>query len=96
MSRAEAPIPDGCPSCGALPCDWVDTPPDWQPIETAPKDREVLLYCAETDEQFVAFWGTDPEDGDTQWVFARSPAVSFIVRSPTHWREKPAAPECSA
>ncbi len=19
-------IPDGCPSCGALPCDWVDNP----------------------------------------------------------------------
>lgn len=22
----DAPIPDGCPTCGALPCDWVDRP----------------------------------------------------------------------
>lgn len=81
-----------CPACGALPCDWVNAPAQWQTIKSAPKDREVLLFCAETGEQFVAFWGTDPEDGDQQWVFARSPSVSFIVRSPTHWCDLPTRP----
>lgn len=64
----------------------------WQPIETAPKRGEVLIFCEETSEMFVAFWGTDPEDGDQQWVFARSPQVSFIVRDPTHWMPLPGAP----
>ncbi|MGQ3081103.1 MULTISPECIES: hypothetical protein [Alphaproteobacteria] len=80
------PIPDGCAYCGALPCDQVIKPHDiWQPIGTAPKRGDVMLYCEETGEQFVAFWGTDATDGDQQWVFARSPDVSFIVRDPTHW-----------
>lgn len=68
----------------------------WQPIETAPKDGEVLLYCAETGEQFVAFLGTNPEDGEQQWVFARSPNISFIVRDPTHWMPLPGAPALAA
>lgn len=79
-------IPDGCAYCGALPCDQVTKPSDiWQPIATAPKRGDVMLYCEETGEQFVAFWGTDPSDGEQQWVFARSREVSFIVRDPTHW-----------
>lgn len=61
------------------------TVPGWQPIESAPRDREVLLYVAETNEQFVAFWGTCPQDGDTQWVFARGDNIAFLVRDPTHW-----------
>lgn len=91
-----AQIPDGCAFCGALPCDQVIKPSDiWQPIATAPKSGEVMIYCAQTDEQFVAFWGTDPSDGDQQWVFARSPDVSFIVRDPTHWAPCLPPPPCA-
>lgn len=94
--------PDQCDVCGAS--FRSDPAPDpaavsdrqagegWQPIETAPRDREVLIFAEETGEMFVAFWGTDPEDGDQQWVFARSPSVSFIVRAPTHWMALPAPP----
>lgn len=64
----------------------------WRPIFTADKTREVLLWCAETGEQFVAFWGTDPKDGDQQWVFARGNGISFVVRDPTHWRPLDAGP----
>lgn len=67
-------------------------PSPWQPIETAPKDGEVLLFVEETGEQFVAFLGTDPEDGDKQWVFARGKGISFIVRDPTYWMPLPSAP----
>jgi len=65
---------------------------EWQDIETAPKDGDILLYCEETDEQFVAFWGTDPEDNDQQWVFARGDGFAVIVRDPTHWHPLPPPP----
>lgn len=67
--------------------------PKWQPIETAPRDREILIYSPEYDEQFVAFWGVCPDDGDSQWVVARSKDMVVIVRNPTHWLPLPAAPE---
>jgi hypothetical protein len=41
----------------------------WQPIETAPKDRFILLYCHEDDSRWIAKWqggewyGTDCEHG---------------------------------
>lgn len=65
---------------------------EWRPIESAPKDREVLIYAEKTGEQFVAFWGTAIEDGDQQWTFARGDGISFIVRNPTHWMPLPEAP----
>lgn len=65
---------------------------DWQPIESAPQSGEILLYAAETGEQFVAFWGAEPEGGDQQWVFARGNGISFIVRDPTHWQPLPEPP----
>lgn len=67
---------------------------EWNPnMDEAPKDSDVLLYCAETGEQFVAFMGTAIEDGSKDWVFARGKDVSFIVRNPTHWRHLPPPPE---
>lgn len=30
-----------CPSCGALPCDWINDP-RWKPIDTGPKAGNVL------------------------------------------------------
>jgi hypothetical protein len=65
---------------------------EWQPIETAPTRGDVLLYCAETGEQFVAFLGTSMEEGDQEWVFARGPDLAFIVRDPTHWQPLPEPP----
>lgn len=65
---------------------------DWHPIETAPSNGEILLYCKETGEQFVAFLGTCIEDGERDWVFARSKDISFIVRDPTHWMPLPSPP----
>jgi hypothetical protein len=64
----------------------------WQPIETAPTNGHVLLYCKETGEQFVAFLGTSIEEGDSAWIYARGRNVAFIVRNPTHWQQLPEAP----
>lgn len=66
---------------------------DWQPIETAPKDKDILLFVGETGEQFVAFWGVSLEDGDGQWIFARAKDLSFVVRNPTHWMPLPPQPK---
>ena len=67
---------------------------EWQPIETAPRDGDILLHVESAKESFVAFLGTDPTDGDKQWVFARDgKGTSFIVRSPTHWQPLPTPPE---
>jgi hypothetical protein len=56
--------------------------PAWQPIDTAPKDGDVLIYVTETDEQFVAYW-------DDCWRFA----PNAKLKTPTHWMPLPAAPE---
>lgn len=65
----------------------------WRPIETAPRDGDVLIYVAETNEQFVAFSGVCPDDGDRQWVFAQTHDHAHIIKSPTHWMPLPPAPE---
>lgn len=91
QSSWDRPIPDPCPACGALPCDWAESPlnaaEDWSPIESAPKSSgDILLYSAKTGEQFVAFWGVNADDyADSDWVFARGDGISFIVGNPTHW-----------
>ena len=71
----------------------ADAAPKWRTdLENAPKDgAHILIYAG--GEQFVAFWAVSIEEGDGQWVIARSPGMAFIVRNPTHWAELPAAPE---
>ena len=56
----------------------------WQPIDTAPKDGDVLIYVTETDEQFVAYW-------DDCWRFA----PNAKLKTPTHWMPLPPSPEAS-
>lgn len=59
----------------------------WQPIETAPKDVQVLLYNPRTYSQeiIIGYWGRDrweAPDGD-----------SIVVLDPTHWMPLPDAPQ---
>lgn len=63
--------------------------PSWQPIETAPKDgrNEILVYCTDTEEAFVAF----RSHGD--WQYARTAFGDRICCRPTHWMALPAPPE---
>lgn len=69
--------------------------PQWRTdMEDAPRDGTCILIYAEG-VQFVAFWAVSIEEGDGQWVIARSPGMAFIVRDPTHWMPLPAAPEAS-
>ena len=68
---------------------------EWQPIETAPKDREILIFDT-SGRQRVCQWVTAVEDGTGAWIYGRrlSPIdpVAFFVEHPTHWRLLPSPP----
>ncbi len=70
--------------------------PAWQPIDSAPKDMSVLVYCAHLERPVVATQMTALEDGVVDWVYARRASledpVAFIARKPTHWMPLPSPP----
>lgn len=61
----------------------------WQPIETAPKRGDVLVYCSDTCEQMVAFWSRRLEG----WQFALGPYDGAHICTPTHWMPLPEPPK---
>lgn len=68
----------------------------WRPIETAPKGGDVLVYCRDTDEQFVAFWSKNFVTDDVAWTYARfrdsDNQVFSVLCRPTHWQPLPKPP----
>lgn len=75
----------------ATPYIRADLVPQWQPIETAPKDGEELLLCC----RYVV----DGEDHSVFWVdlwydgwWLRYPKIVFTPAQPTHWMPLPPAP----
>lgn len=75
---------------------------DWQPIETAPKGKAILVYDPSHDHPRVAQWMTAMDDGEGAWIYARKlswqepmmgKALSFIVVDPTHWMPLPEPPK---
>lgn len=65
--------------------------PQWQPIETPPvADQDVLLFCADTGEQFVGY--NDGEGGTGRYKYADHPALEPIYCVPTHWCTLPPSP----
>lgn len=69
----------------------------WQLIETAPTSGDVLVFCADTGEQFVAFWTKNPMTDDVAWAYARfrdeAGDVNSVLCRPTHWMPLPEAPK---
>lgn len=75
--------------------------PGWQPIETAPKDREILVWSEMFDgKRFIAKWN------DNRYASKPRPYWSFsdeqiygttAVRNnqPTHWTPLPQGPDTS-
>lgn len=63
----------------------------WQPIETAPKDRNVLLW--DGDDQCVAWWGPTFDDPPSRydWIYAYAHCGGYsdplTFDRPTHWAE---------
>lgn len=68
---------------------------DWQPIETAPKDRRLLLWDGH--DMLIGFWGVSPSPycfagWTTGWETASGYDVGYAPISPTHWQPLPEPP----
>lgn len=62
----------------------------WQPIETAPKDENVLVYiagAAQGMQYHIAHTFADDPDGD--WYDATRDLASPFDMKPTHWCPPP-------
>jgi hypothetical protein len=76
----------------------------WKPIETAPKDRHILLYgevdggnrsCDKTLVSAIWVSGGEPSDifgEEGGWMVSFTDDCIAAVVDPTHWREKPLPP----
>lgn len=71
-------------------CYWRTRAPQWQPIQTAPKDGTVWAFNG---EQGVMAWSEG--DGWALWVWADAllSDVDPAPAQPTHWQPLPAPPE---
>lgn len=70
---------------------------EWQPIETAPKDRKaILVYCSERKNTYTAIWGKVGgfwnEDG---WAHFGG-NNNGMYEKPTHWMPLPPPPKDAA
>jgi len=63
--------------------------PEWQPIETAPKDGTYFLCFNGNWRGLSRYWEPNYED-DPIWV---DETTEFISPPPTHWMPLPAAPK---
>lgn len=65
--------------------------PEWMPIETAPKDKRVLVWSGQ--EIYAADWAKNIFTGDEAWIVAEwgDDREQVLVR-PTHWKPTGAAP----
>ena len=61
---------------------------DWQPIDTAPKDRQLLMW--EPFEPMICLGRWNDEDGE--WSRCESNGTRFW-KQPTHWMEAPEPPK---
>jgi hypothetical protein len=61
---------------------------DWQPIETAPMDTDVLLFEPDSYIFVGSGWESAFNDDDPYWCASGGPR-SF----PTHWMHLPELPE---
>lgn len=75
---------------GAPPPAPLREPPEWQPIETAPKAGEFILlwWDGRVQEGYCAGAGASRDGGD--WW--RASASKVCIGRPTHWMPLPAAP----
>lgn len=76
----------------------------WEPIETAPKDQDILLYG--WDQMLVGYWepSTAPDlvahDGHrwagSEWCWKAVEGGTLHKDAVTHWMPLPPAPEVKA
>lgn len=55
----------------------------WQPIETAPDDIDVLVWCADRERGYIGY---------QSWGIVQMRDTDDTVLRPTHWMPLPTAP----
>jgi len=70
--------------------------PEWQPIESAPKDGTEIWAFDESEHQCLAYWMDYPKWSG--WIFVDELLADIHPAgiNPTHWMHKPAAPQPEA
>lgn len=66
----------------------------WQPIETAPKDGQVVLgYGPDRDDIHLIWFGSDSQMRE-DWFLAKAPYNKTYqgIEHPTHWMPLPESP----
>jgi uncharacterized phage-associated protein len=66
-------------------------PDEWQPMETAPRDKRVMVWSGQ--EMYCAHWAQNPMKGDEAWIIAEwgTEGDQALVK-PTHWHPLPLPP----
>jgi len=66
---------------------------EWQPIETAPRDRRILVI-GEAGTMHVASWSQNPFTGHKSWLIVRTDDKgNCLVMQATHWQPLPEPPK---
>lgn len=64
--------------------------PEWQPIDTAPKDDRVLVRC-ESGSVYAAHWVQNPMTGDEAWLVCALEDGTQMLVHPVEWMPLPLA-----
>lgn len=64
---------------------------EWQPIETAPKDAELLLLYDEQEGVRAGFWDA-VEISPAGWIATETQGLTCGRMEPTHWMPLPDPP----
>lgn len=62
----------------------------WQPIETAPKDKRIIVWTGR--ERYVAHWVKNIETDDEAWMIGELCDGNQAVVKAVLWHEAPALP----
>lgn len=63
---------------------------DWQKIETAPKDKFVMLWSKHRELDIGIF--TQNLADEYRWFTSLDHRYTRVIENPTHWQPLPAAP----
>lgn len=64
--------------------------PEWEPIDTAPKDDRVLVRC-ESGSVYAAHWVQNPMTGDEAWLVCALEDGTQMLVHPVEWLPLPVA-----
>lgn len=83
-------------------CDLAESPDNWLPIESAPRDGTVILLCRPSEQSDAGYYSSDPEKNywkQTGWmmlgddVLTDRPIKDGSKFCYTHWQPMPTGPK---